>query len=782
MTPKDLCMQLLHIDNEKEVISLLKLSGYWDDPKAWREFGDTENNYSTAGAQQSDATAAFVEKLINSIDARLMNAILSKGINPESTLAPKTVPEAVAKFLITGDKYGSLSNWTDKELSEHASKITVAATGTKRNPSFTIVDQGEGQTPAKVPYTFMSLNRSNKLKIPFVQGKFNMGGTGVFRFCGDFSLQLLITRRNPALVNSENIDDQKWSFTVVKRDPPIGMERSSVFRYLAPLQCKKGKNGVLRFYANELPLFPHKDKPYVTDTSFGSLVKLYNYKAKGKTHILLGGGLKNAVDVRLPNPALPVRFHECRHKAYKRSASNQILVGLLTKLENRSDSQLEDGFPIGVKLVVEKQTFDVKVYGFRENKAKSYFSASDGVLFTVNGQTHGNLTRQFFKGNKVNLGYIADSILVHIDCSKLTSIHQEALFMNSRDRLADSTFRRSLEDELVQYLNHEQKIHRFSEQRRRNQLNEKYVSEKTLEKIVQELVQKSPSLAEILTKGSRIQSPKFHNIVDIVFEGKEFPTKFHFKGKKKGYILKRSFRSGQTVHLTFETDVVNNYFLNEQKEAKVEVELHVETPANKIILEPKRISLAEGISTISIELPNSLVIGEIVNMHISISDVKNVYLFENNVEFKVIEALDGQKPKGEKPSKPSSYNLNLPRFDWIKKEEWDDYKFDKYSALTAVATNTSEGTIYDFYGNEDNVHLQNELMKSKKNSLLLKQQYKIAMILIGMGIIQNEKDSSNDVNLGDLIFSTTKSISMMLIPILRDIPNIDHSSLDDEEK
>jgi|SRR6516164_1026093 hypothetical protein len=40
---------------------------------------------------------------------------------------------------------------------------------------FTVSDNGEGQTPDKMPYTLLSLDRSNKLRVPFVQGKFNMG-------------------------------------------------------------------------------------------------------------------------------------------------------------------------------------------------------------------------------------------------------------------------------------------------------------------------------------------------------------------------------------------------------------------------------------------------------------------------------------------------------------------------------------------------------------------------------------------------------------------------------
>ena len=48
--------------------------------------------------------------------------------------------------------------------------------------SYSVFDFGEGQTPRKMPSTFLSISEKNKIKIPFVQGQFNMGSTGVLRF------------------------------------------------------------------------------------------------------------------------------------------------------------------------------------------------------------------------------------------------------------------------------------------------------------------------------------------------------------------------------------------------------------------------------------------------------------------------------------------------------------------------------------------------------------------------------------------------------------------------
>jgi len=198
MEPQDLCMALLRADSEDEVIQLLKDAGYWHDKDAWRYFGDLENNWSTIGNQQSSPHAALVEKLVNAVDATLMGLCYKNGYKPTSSEAPKTMRAAVARFFedVPEDSphAGLISNWAAGKRTEVAQSISLVATGTKSAPCFTIADSGEGQAPDDMPNTLLSLTRTNKMRIPFVQGKFNMGGTGVFKFCGKQNIQLVINR------------------------------------------------------------------------------------------------------------------------------------------------------------------------------------------------------------------------------------------------------------------------------------------------------------------------------------------------------------------------------------------------------------------------------------------------------------------------------------------------------------------------------------------------------------------------------------------------------------
>lgn len=249
---KELCLSLMNADSEDEVIDILSKVGYWDNPRFWRYYGDDENNWSTFENQQSRPEEALVEKIINSIDARLMSECLARGINPESEKAPKSVREAVAIFFEDNPKSciaGLIKEWRDNKRKSIAETITFAATGAKPEEGgpicYIIADCGEGQTPQMMPSTLLSLKKTNKDRIQFVQGKYNMGGTGAIAFCGRRGLQLILTKRNPNIVNDNNTDATKdyWGFTIVRREDPGRNYKKFIYTYLAPIDVTKPREG-----------------------------------------------------------------------------------------------------------------------------------------------------------------------------------------------------------------------------------------------------------------------------------------------------------------------------------------------------------------------------------------------------------------------------------------------------------------------------------------------------------------------------------------------------------
>ena len=220
MDTETLFYKLLKAEEEVDVEAILSGAGYLDDDESvWLPLGGYENNFSTVGNQQADATGALVDKIINGIDAVLMARAFSQNISPEGSAAPPTMVDAVEKFFgVRGGRMESLSARERTRLAE-AFQLRVIAGGTKDDPCYLLIDQGEGQTPAMFPHTFLSLNKSNKLHIPFVQGKFNAGGTGVLQFCGsrDKNYQLIVSRRDP-----ESSTSRRRSHC-----PPVGLHNST---------------------------------------------------------------------------------------------------------------------------------------------------------------------------------------------------------------------------------------------------------------------------------------------------------------------------------------------------------------------------------------------------------------------------------------------------------------------------------------------------------------------------------------------------------------------------
>ncbi|MCW4019110.1 MAG: hypothetical protein NWF00_10615 [Candidatus Bathyarchaeota archaeon] len=227
---ENFCISLIKAESELEVISLLEKVGVWHNEENWAFFGNNENNFSTVGNQASFPETAIAEKIVNSVDAVLMRECLRLNIDPTSSLAPQTIIEAVEHFF--GISQGSLSRVGSGSRTELAKNICLVATGRKESPCYVIADLGEGQTPKKMPQTLLSLSASNKLRIPFVQGKFNMGGTGVLRFCGHNNLQLIVTRRDP-LILSDDSDETKdyWGFTIIRREDPGGSKKLSIYLF-----------------------------------------------------------------------------------------------------------------------------------------------------------------------------------------------------------------------------------------------------------------------------------------------------------------------------------------------------------------------------------------------------------------------------------------------------------------------------------------------------------------------------------------------------------------------
>lgn len=767
----DICHSLLSAESEKEVIDILKLHNLWEDSN-WKYFGDKENNYSVIGAQQADPVAALVEKLVNSIDAVLMRECHLRGINPQSSKAPESVSTALNNFF--GIRNGNLANISAEERTKLAENIGLIATGARSKPNYIIFDKGEGQSPESMQTTFLSLSESNKLRIPFVQGKFNMGGTGVFRFCGTKSLQLIISKRHPDL----NSTSDNWGFTIVRRDDPQNGLRNSVYKYLAP-------HGKILQFSEQIFVFPEYNAGARTIPSleWGSIIKLYEYEMTGyRTNIQFD--LYNQISLVLPKTGLPIRFYERRD--YEGHSLESTMAGLHVRLEDDKRENLEPGFPTYAEFTALDQNFKASIYVFKPQSNVKY-KKNEGVLFTYNGQTHGSLPKSFYTRKNVGMSYLTESILVIIECDFIDQRAFEILFMNSRDRLSSGDLRGEIERKIEEVISSHQGLRDLREKRKREAAEAMLADMKPLKEALEDVLKKSPSLQALFFKGQDFGNPfKIKTGGEAPdFIGKTHPTFFRLmKGhEKKQCHLNLRFR------VQFETDVENDYFIRDRYPGKPSFNLNGKSITDYTF------NLWNGVATLTVSLPPKTKVGDILNGEVLIIDETLIDPFISKFIREVIGEVKESGGNGKKKlpagnngnDRQTEDTLSLPNVYRVKQDEWDKpfLGFDKFSALKII--NDGEGQ-NQFYINIDNWFLKNEIKSLPRNSdpRLLEARYEYSMVLIGISLLKDKEkiegnsSDENNINIYDLITLVTRAISAVTLPMIDVLGSLEPQDLGQE--
>ena len=143
------------------------------------------------------------------------------------------------------------------------------------------------------------------------------------------------------------------------------------------------------------------------------------------------------------------------------------------------------------------------VYAFgigtdKNPKAKMYRSGTYGVVFSLNSQTQGHRPSQFFHRMDVGMGYLSNSLLVHVDCTALSPQTRDDLFMASRDRIADSGFAKTLVNQITRLLKNNPKLRELKERRTRELAEGRADATEAAEKVVRSLYKEDPDLLKFL--------------------------------------------------------------------------------------------------------------------------------------------------------------------------------------------------------------------------------------------------------------------------------------------
>ncbi len=569
MKHEKLFKELFFAPTEHEVDRILEDNpGVFHD-KNWHPLGGDERMFGIVRGQQSNPIASLVEKVTNSIDALLMKKCYEAGILPQSKSAPRSMEDAIKKFY-PDSKQWDLQTFRRKQAEE----IQIIADGPTKDTSVIIYDNGEGQNHSDFEDTFLSLAKGNKINIHFVQGKYNMGGSGALVFCG---------KKRYQLIGSKRYDNKgSFGFTLI-RQRKIGdsqdRKRYSYFEYF------KVENKIPSFDSTEMDLNIHGRK-----FKTGTIIKLYSYQFP-PGYSGFAQDLNQSLNEFLFEPVLPLFTVDKKERYPNNKVLELDLFGLKRRLEDDKNDYVDKFFSeeyedelfgkAKVTCYVFKPMLDKRdVKKSKEIIRDRFFKNDMSVLFSVNGQVQGSYSSEFITRTlKFNL--LKDYLLVHVDCTKMKPDFREELFMSDRERLKKGDEANALRD----YLGKKLRKSELDDINKRRKEMIGFENEDTSE-LIKSFAKNLPHNSELFTllqnalkleehsnkkKSESPEKPK-EKKEEKPFQGKRFPTFFKLHRKPDGVKAIAIPLNGEKT-IKFDTDVEDDYFDRTEEAGELQVGL-----------------------------------------------------------------------------------------------------------------------------------------------------------------------------------------------------------------
>lgn len=574
MKSKEVCFQLLTAESEKEVQNIIDGSPELKKHANWKPLDNRETNFNVTSNQASDGGKALTELMTNMVDAVLMKHAYLKKIDPKSAKAPRTMYEAVDKLVkpLQGGKLVNLDP-NDPWLREFASKnLIIGITGAKNKkeglPCYTFVDNGEGQRPQDFKHTFLSLSEGNKRSIPFVQGKYNMGSSGVLGYCGRQWFKLIVSRRYDG--------KSPWGWTLMRRRPGDGMPVAEYF--VLP-------DGSIPFFDADV-LYPYlrgdRKRYDGVHLATGTVIKLYDYQVGSK--FLSFRGSREALNENLVETILPFRLLDFRQKPdLKRSGDRAEGIDprpfygmefLLLRSHKESDStegqegnednddqEVAADARISVGNVDDPELGEISIsaIALKRNLPDWLRKSNNRVFHALNGQVQFKQTR----GYLTDCGFPAlkDRVVIIIDASNLSFGAHNDVWKGDREHIRNTIVGERYRDVITATIKESTTLKELQMKVAREEMERAAKAERN--DLFQKLVDKDPTLANLLTGQDptiRLPASGGTNGNDGgkgEFEGKYSPTFLRLEEKthEKGIELPIN----RTRPLAGRTDAENGY-------------------------------------------------------------------------------------------------------------------------------------------------------------------------------------------------------------------------------
>ena len=750
MDSKEICFRILRVESEHEVAEIISSVPEMLCPDNWYPVDKRDTNFNIVTNQASTGGKALTELCTNMVDAVLLKHAHEKNIDPTGPDVPQSVIDGVRDLVrLEGARSGILSEVDDpKYLQEFAERnLVIGITGgTRKEDSicFTFVDNGEGQHPDNFEDTFLSLSKGNKSNIPFVQGKYNMGSSGVLSYCGKHWYKLIISRRYD---NSGN-----WGWTLIRRRPRGGIPVAEYFKPAAGI-CSFSQSVVYPI------LLQNSIEDKKVHIATGTIVKLYDYQMESATNFRY---IREALEQNLISTILPFRLMDYRVKPQRtgrraQGVDERRLYGMEFLLLNRygeDTSQFDDDEPdhepgseqhIGEVNHPELGCVSVRAIVLKKDLPgwlKPHRNISR-VFHAVNGQVQFKENRAYLS-QRCNLPGLKDRIVIIVDASRLSEAAHNDVWKGDRENIRATSVGKTYKNEVTSLILNSQFLkdlqHRFAQEEMRNMTDQSKVE------IFQDLINNDPNIARLLLGGSEVKLPGH------VGRGEEESEPEPWQGKYSPTFLKlvgRSIRKHGAeiaVHgrrrITFETDVVNDYMTRPDNRGRV---FDIGDFQGKYSYTS---TLRDGILTVVFQaLDGQMQPREKITLSIALQDDAIPEPVAEELTLIAVQTRTPTKPGDKKRnSKPDieiemGAGRSLPQSIWLTKDG-RMIGGESTNPWPEDFTDQDGGNVHDlgetrmYHINYDNAHFR-QFLDRERNEIdkkVITAQYRIGMLVLMMGM------------------------------------------------
>lgn len=736
------CLALLRCESEHEVQSVVDATPEMLDASNWHPIDGRESNFNVVTNQASTGSKALTELCTNMVDAVLMKHAYEQNVSLRGSDAPQSVLEGVRRLVaLPGTMTGRLADSdSDRPLREFATQnLVIGVTGgTRRDDSlcFTFVDNGEGQHPSRFKETFLSLSTGTKTDIPFVQGKYNMGSSGVLSYCGERWFKLIISKRYSR--------EGSWGWTLVRRRPTSG----------APIAEYFSLNGAIQeFEAVRItPLMLNSGQPDdVVAKVSGTIIKLYDYQMESTVSFR---NFREALNLNLVSTVLPIRLMDYRYPpARSRGGRRAVgvderpLYGIEYQLlrnhaqdpeftpDERDDIQGERNHVgrisdpylgrINISAIVLPKELPTWL---RPNNTRAR------VFHSVNGQVQFTDGRNYIS-TRCRLPGLKDRVILIVDASELTEQAHNDVWKGDRENIRHTRQGAKYVSAVTETIRNSQFLKDLQNRLREEELDN-VVSQGSTE-LFQSLVNEDPNVAQLLPHGELVTIPRGPTQGPEEYVGRFSPTILRLVGRalrENGVDI----AVGGRRRVTFETDVVNDYFDRPDNRGDV-------LTTSGLSMLGYDCSLSNGRLVVNFSCVNDLnLIGTNLVGRLGLTDDSMFQPIFEDVEFNILAQRQPAPPGPPRPPQPvdNTPNVEPPQTKWmtrdgrrIDEDETDVWPEDYGDQDGGTVTDLGDD-IKLYCINYDNAHFLNFLAR-QPNELSRRvaiEQYRLAMLVSMLGI------------------------------------------------